>query len=637
MNKKISKYLSIILLLFVGFFINISGVKAEDYDSWVYPLPIVTSNQKLVNIVIENSSPTEAYKLKITTLKNVNDTLRNLAEEKEVTDESDDFANRLVVGIANSDDSIEYYLDFKLLSLDLSSIKGTKYVKLSYDSNKNEYKLEKSNETQFKNQYNLSINIRESDFAYQSFWKEKETHCHIDSAGFSSAAVDAMFRSFFYKNSSECFDLNGYLQTFGSIVFRLETNDVHYDKTKTGVLNKYHKALLEYANDTTTVGQYSKKQLAESWKILQTIVDAPSIDPETLEYVDDNDTDRRGYGEEYYKGSITAIEKYIGDDINIVLKNLEKNLDDNGKNDVGDVFKGTNRGPRLITMNTFDRWFYYAGRYLLEDSTAGINKFINYYKYRYAIDLSLGSESHKILLSLLESSGDFAKLIKSEEDLKNDPCLIYCPDCLSIELIKNDDVTAANDSKINDVKIQNCNSCRNNDGTYKSCISAKIECNKRCASAQGNAKTECFNGCMEARLPGFTKKSDETWDKIKKAETDTIKNMVTKSIELASVQGLDIDFDEEGYEIQCDDVSFLHTIYMVIIILAPILVIVLGSIDYFRAMLESDEQKMNKFKKAFPKRLIMLVLLILVPIIVSFLTGNVAGLKDTLLNCVVNG
>ena len=120
------------------------------------------------------------------------------------------------------------------------------------------------------------------------------------------------------------------------------------------------------------------------------------------------------------------------------------------------------------------------------------------------------------------------------------------------------------------------------------------------------------------------------------ASTQENKNCAGKiSLTDVAFSGIDI---IKNYEITCDDIpSIFHQLYIAIIIIAPILVIVLGSIDFARAVIASDEGKMKKFKSRFPIRLVALVLLILVPLIIKFVLGTVSGLSTTLLDCVVNG
>ena len=68
-----------------------------------------------------------------------------------------------------------------------------------------------------------------------------------------------------------------------------------------------------------------------------------------------------------------------------------------------------------------------------------------------------------------------------------------------------------------------------------------------------------------------------------------------------SAPKLNIDFDYE-YVPDCDDFQELHTIYNILRIIAPILVILFGTLDYAKAVIASDVEKIEKSKKQFPKR-----------------------------------
>ena len=100
---------------------------------------------------------------------------------------------------------------------------------------------------------------------------------------------------------------------------------------------------------------------------------------------------------------------------------------------------------------------------------------------------------------------------------------------------------------------------------------------------------------------------------------------------------IDITFDPSGVKINCEDIDVIHDIYTIIIIIAPILVIVLGSVDYAKIVVATDENKMMEFKKKFPKRLMLLILLIVVPVLISIILNTFSNLDDTLMYCIVNG
>lgn len=120
----------------------------------------------------------------------------------------------------------------------------------------------------------------------------------------------------------------------------------------------------------------------------------------------------------------------------------------------------------------------------------------------------------------------------------------------------------------------------------------------------------------------------------KEAENDK-ENEKKSTIKNTDVDGLDP--NSGSISINCSDFEALHIIYTIILIVAPILVIVFGSIDYSKAVMTSDLEKMDKFKKRFKPRLIAVIVLFLVPLLIKLLLSLNSDLSNTMLNCVVNG
>lgn len=91
---------------------------------------------------------------------------------------------------------------------------------------------------------------------------------------------------------------------------------------------------------------------------------------------------------------------------------------------------------------------------------------------------------------------------------------------------------------------------------------------------------------------------------------------------------------------ECSDISFLRIIWLIMIIAAPILTIVFGVLDFTQAVMAGDEQKMNKLKSKFIKRLVALALFIILPIIIKTIVNisdndSVRSIK--MAKCIVNG
>ena len=90
--------------------------------------------------------------------------------------------------------------------------------------------------------------------------------------------------------------------------------------------------------------------------------------------------------------------------------------------------------------------------------------------------------------------------------------------------------------------------------------------------------------------------------------------------------------------VACSDVKFLTGAWLLIRIASPFLVILFGSLDFFKAMIASDEKKMKEARGKFPKRIIAFFLLIILPFVVQFIFGNIGtyGSQNMcLVSCIV--
>ena len=89
---------------------------------------------------------------------------------------------------------------------------------------------------------------------------------------------------------------------------------------------------------------------------------------------------------------------------------------------------------------------------------------------------------------------------------------------------------------------------------------------------------------------------------------------------------------------RCSDIKYVTTAWLIIRVVAPFLAILFGSLDFFKAMLASDEKKMKEARGKFPKRIIAFVLLIVLPFAIQFIFKNIGtyGSQNLcLLKCVV--
>ncbi|MCI9084206.1 MAG: hypothetical protein HFH46_01145 [Bacilli bacterium] len=94
-----------------------------------------------------------------------------------------------------------------------------------------------------------------------------------------------------------------------------------------------------------------------------------------------------------------------------------------------------------------------------------------------------------------------------------------------------------------------------------------------------------------------------------------------------------------GVDIPNGIYNLIHTIILMIQIVVPILLIIWGMIDFAKAIIGGDEDKIKAGQKTFIKRLIAAIVVFLVVTIVSLLISLVGSLgaenvqKDTITEC----
>ena len=159
---------------------------------------------------------------------------------------------------------------------------------------------------------------------------------------------------------------------------------------------------------------------------------------------------------------------------------------------------------------------------------------------------------------------------------------------------------------------------------YKKCT----DCVNRCNGVPGGEHERCMNTCYGTdEYKELVEKKQKNKEELEKLN-DKLYNV--------SAPKLNINVNYK-YVPDCKDYKEFHVIYVILRVIAPFLVILLGSLDYLQAITASDAEKMDKARKQFPKRLILLVLFILVPFIVSLITNTFSVSNTTVARCIVNG
>lgn len=230
------------------------------------------------------------------------------------------------------------------------------------------------------------------------------------------------------------------------------------------------------------------------------------------------------------------------------------------------------------------------------------------------------NENWKNYTQTFTNKVDLVQAENKQKTAAGDYCYFYCSDthCASQK-----NATAKNEC----IKSCNNNERKKCDQSYDTC--------KNLGSSE--AQTQCIKGKLqEAGLDAsYTETRTSSMTAVNN-EVQQIRNSITK----ATKPSLNINFDANGYKVQCSDVAFLHTFWVIIEVAGPILTILMGSIDFITAIVASDENKMQKARKKFPKRLIAAILLALAFYIISWVLTFTAdpNVKDTsLIRCIVSG
>lgn len=94
-------------------------------------------------------------------------------------------------------------------------------------------------------------------------------------------------------------------------------------------------------------------------------------------------------------------------------------------------------------------------------------------------------------------------------------------------------------------------------------------------------------------------------------------------------------------EFKCQDLYGFHIIYRVITIAVPILAIFFITFDFVKSIIIGDPKKIAKVREKSIKRLIVVVILFLLPIIISMLVNSLSKngkiRDDSMLKCVIKG
>jgi len=227
-----------------------------------------------------------------------------------------------------------------------------------------------------------------------------------------------------------------------------------------------------------------------------------------------------------------------------------------------------------------------------------------------------------IYLKNISSVKDFEKKMK-EADERNEVKLTLSGNICVAECADETGKIPTNSSTLSNCKLRNQN--------YIKCDECRT---KTCATVPAGSLDECIKGCY----------GEENYNRLSEIRDNNAEALeqLTNVLYSASVPKLTIKFNNK-YKVDCSDFEALHTIYVILEIAAPIAVIIFGSLDYAKAVMASDIEKMEKAKKKFPKRLLMLLLFVFVPLIIQLIlhlfslsVGSV-DLDTNIMKCIISG
>lgn len=306
--------------------------------------------------------------------------------------------------------------------------------------------------------------------------------------------------------------------------------------------------------------------------------------------IDQNSKNEKTYTKDYYDATKSKWYTYMRNSIN--------------KND--------DRADS-IRRPLFLDWWNNVNRYVFEDD---LELFKSYFVYLYEGQTDTMSENdYSHYLGAINAMIDYEDYSDDEDCLTSDPCASLCNTSASNYVCSGPSYTQ----------------CTIHSQQYQSCKNAYNSCKNVPASNYDS----CMSGYMGSDAYNSLKQNNSSIrDELHQMQDDAIDRIAD---ELHGVKAPDLDVDFDPYEVTCDDVAIFHTFYVILQIMAPILVILFGTIDYAKAVMASDVEKMQKAKKNFPKRLGLLLLFIFVPLLVSFLIGEFSSTNSSLMYCIING
>lgn len=595
MKNNLYKFLFIIGIVILTFFIKQSKVSAKEFFTCPYVSPLA--------FIDENGRPTD-IEIQITyKVPELRGGLNNVVPGARFGFYDTEFHSSLSSFCAGDnlalilETPIKYNSKYANIDQSIIRTKDKLNINSSYDYAKvyvdgNSYKVVESNESEYKKY--ISGNQYKGAKDSTNLLYNKITISKLKTNLYFSDKYDCVFKCDMtgvgnFKDSSD--NLKSYIKSVGGIIFVKSDLKENYPNTN---LTKY-KQMLSLATDASN-NKLSSEDQENALNGLATVIDT-------------NSQNNGSITKSYFDSTKTLWNKYMSSKLS-----SQKNEETRRK--------------------YFSKWFNKSvARYSFEDN---LNDFLMYWKYIYRNDCSTttcdlngdgkndsqDTKIYKNIISIIESMQNYTTADTCATKIQNNPCISIC--------------TSSAGSCTGSAFDQCTSSSGSSD--YKACLSC---ISSRCQNiGSGEAIKACYNQCTSDK---YSNQVDHYEQSKQQASTTAAQSALSiYKIFKVSDPTLDISFDNP-YKIKCEDVAIFHDFYVIFQIAAPILVILFGSIDYAKAVISSDIEKMEKSKKLFPKRVMMLVLFVIIPIIIRIILDlyskaspdNAVG--TDLMECIING
>ncbi len=280
---------------------------------------------------------------------------------------------------------------------------------------------------------------------------------------------------------------------------------------------------------------------------------------------------------------------------------------------------GTETGKYVTTVTNYasSKWTALKAKGELNADQKNLeNLFINNVKKSKVYDNYIAKNS--TWKSYLRADDDKKELEIKKNELntaKSDYCYFYCKNKCSV--YSDNSAVSGCVSSCNATDKSKC------EEAYNACAgdSYSEECIKNQLTSKGLDSNYTDN--REASLISLEN------------DVNTLNNTINST---AKVKPINLKYGE--YKLQCSDVVELHKYWVLLEILAPILVIIFGTVDFFVSVISSNEEKIIKARQKFPKRLAAAFLLFLAASIVSIivnLSTEPSARDKSLMYCIING